>query len=62
MDSKDNNVESEAWEMDATKTRSHGDSELEREASQSWGPQKKAERSGKKKSSMVVIQNINYIT
>ncbi|XP_028070263.1 COP1-interacting protein 7-like isoform X2 [Camellia sinensis] len=62
MDSRDSNVESEAWEMDATKTRSHGDSELESEASQSWGPQKKAGRSGKKKSGMVVIRNINYIT
>ncbi|KAL7177502.1 hypothetical protein ACSBR2_030790 [Camellia fascicularis] len=62
MGSRDSNVESEAWEMDATKTRSHGDSELESEASQSWGPQKKAGRSGKKKSGMVVIRNINYIT
>ncbi|CAK9165749.1 unnamed protein product [Ilex paraguariensis] len=62
MDGRDSNTESEAWEMDASKTRSQDDLELEKEASQSQESRKKAGRSGKKQSGMVVIRNINYIT
>ncbi|KAL6954946.1 hypothetical protein U1Q18_044388 [Sarracenia purpurea var. burkii] len=62
MDSRDSNTESEAWKMDATKTGSQSDLELEKEASQSLGLPKKAGRSGKKKSGVVVIRNINYIS
>ncbi|KAL7220097.1 hypothetical protein ACSBR2_013037 [Camellia fascicularis] len=51
MDSIDSNIESE-----------QGDLELEKEASQSRGPWKRAGRSDKKQSGMVVIRNINYVT
>lgn len=56
MDSSNDNNESETWEIDALRTRSSDDTELERES------RKKASRSGKKKSGTVVIRNINYIT
>ncbi|KAA8548827.1 hypothetical protein F0562_000511 [Nyssa sinensis] len=62
LDSRDSNTELKTWDMDASKTRSQDDLELEKEVSQSREPQKKAGRSGKKKSGMVVIRNINYIT
>ncbi|PRQ36644.1 hypothetical protein RchiOBHm_Chr4g0393911 [Rosa chinensis] len=56
MDGSPDNDESEAWEIDALRTRSSDDTELERES------RKKSSRSGKKKSGTVVIRNINYIT
>lgn len=62
MDSRDSNTESETWDADASKTRSSYGLELEKEASQSPESRKKANRSGKKKSGVVVIRNINYIT
>lgn len=62
MDSRDSNTESETWDADASKTRSSYDLELEKEASQTPESRKKANRSGKNKSGVVVIRNINYIT
>ncbi|KAE8076046.1 hypothetical protein FH972_014719 [Carpinus fangiana] len=62
MDSRDSTTELENWEMDASKTRSQDELELEKEASQNRESWKKASRSGKKQSGMVVIRNINYIT
>uniref|UniRef100_A0A2N9GHT8 COP1-interacting protein 7 n=1 Tax=Fagus sylvatica TaxID=28930 RepID=A0A2N9GHT8_FAGSY len=62
MDSRDSNTELEGWEMDASKTRSQDEVELEKEASQTRESRKKASRSGKKQSGVVVIRNINYIT
>lgn len=62
MDSRGSNNESETWEIDASRTRSQDDSELEKEGSQSRESLKKTSRSGKKNSGMVVIRNINYIT
>ena len=62
MDSRDSNTESEIWDADASKTRSSYGLELEKETSQTPESQKNANRSGKKKSGMVVIRNINYIT
>ncbi|KAK4539216.1 hypothetical protein RGQ29_031939 [Quercus rubra] len=63
MDSRDSNTELETWEMDASKTRSQDEVELENEeASQTRESRKKGSRSGKKQSGMVVIRNINYIT
>ncbi|KAM3756091.1 hypothetical protein ACB098_02G086600 [Castanea mollissima] len=61
MDSRDSNTELETWEMDASKTRSQDEVELENEASQTR-ESRKGSRSGKKQSGMVVIRNINYIT
>ncbi|KAG7991784.1 hypothetical protein I3843_02G095900 [Carya illinoinensis] len=55
MDSRDGNTELETWQTDASKTRSQD------EASQTRDSQKKASRSGRKQSGMVVIRNINYI-
>lgn len=55
MDSTNGNVESETWEIDANRTRSPDDAELEKE------PRKRGSRSGKKQSGVVVIRNINYI-
>ncbi|KAK3190352.1 hypothetical protein Dsin_029913 [Dipteronia sinensis] len=55
MDSS--NTVLETWEMDGSKARSQDDVELDMETSG-----KKASRSGKKQSGMVVIRNINYIT
>ncbi|TXG72345.1 hypothetical protein EZV62_000924 [Acer yangbiense] len=55
MDSS--NTVLETWEMDGSKARSQDDVELDKETSG-----KKASRSGKKQSGMVVIRNINYIT
>ncbi|XP_023547770.1 COP1-interacting protein 7-like isoform X1 [Cucurbita pepo subsp. pepo] len=58
MDSGDNSMEPEAWESNASETRTPDDAESEQEASEDL---RKAGRSGKKKSSVVVIRNINYI-
>ena len=60
MDSSNSNIESETWDMDASRTRSSEDAELEN--SQSRESRKRGSRSGKKQSGMVVIRNINYIT
>nr|DAD19995.1 TPA_asm: hypothetical protein HUJ06_021458 [Nelumbo nucifera] len=60
MDSKDSNTESENLETGASNTRLQDD--LEKEVSLGREPRKKTGRSGKKKSGMVVIRNINYIT
>ncbi|KAL2508670.1 COP1-interacting protein-related [Forsythia ovata] len=57
---RDTNTGSEIWETDRTK--SQDDMELNREVSHSREPHKKGGRSGKKRSGMVVIRNINYIT
>ncbi|XP_057486655.1 COP1-interacting protein 7-like isoform X1 [Actinidia eriantha] len=62
VDSRDSNTESEAWQMDATRTRSQVDLESEKEASETRGARKKAGRSGKKQSGVVVIRNLNYIS
>lgn len=56
MDSSNSNIESETWDVDAPRTRSSDDAELEKES------QKRGSRSSKKQSGMVVIRNINYIT
>ncbi|XP_050371936.1 COP1-interacting protein 7 [Argentina anserina] len=56
MDGSPENEESKAWELDASRTRSSDDTDMERES------RKKSSRSGKKKSGTVVIRNINYIT
>ncbi|PON37703.1 COP1-interacting protein-like protein [Parasponia andersonii] len=60
MDSSNSNIESETWDMDASRTRSSDDADLE--ASQSRESRKRGSRSGKKQSGTVVIRNINYIT
>lgn len=60
MDSSNSNIESETWDMDATRTRSSDDAELE--TSQIRESRKRGSRSDKKKSGTVVIRNINYIT
>lgn len=56
MDGSNSNIESETWDMDAPRTRSSDDAELEKES------RKRSGRSSKKQSGMVVIRNINYIT
>lgn len=58
MDSGDNSIEPETWETNASKTRIPDDAESEQEASEDL---RKASRSGKRKSGVVVIRNINYI-
>ncbi|PON94790.1 COP1-interacting protein-like protein [Trema orientale] len=60
MDSSNSNIESEIWDIDASRTRSSDDADLE--ASQSRESRKRGSRSGKKQSGTVVIRNINYIT
>ncbi|KAF5465917.1 hypothetical protein F2P56_015880 [Juglans regia] len=62
MDSRNSNAEIETWETDALKTVSQDEVELDKEALQTRDSRKKASRSGKKQSGMVVIRNINYIT
>ncbi|XP_010906787.1 uncharacterized protein [Elaeis guineensis] len=67
MDSKDSNIESEASEMGGSGTRSQDGtyqdmSEFEKEGSHGHESRKRVGHSGKKKSGMVVIRNINYIT
>lgn len=62
MDSRNSNAEIETWETDALKTVSQDEVELDKEALQTRDSRKKASLSGKKKSGMVVIRNINYIT
>ncbi|XP_042517250.1 COP1-interacting protein 7-like [Macadamia integrifolia] len=61
MDSKDSNTESER-EMGAYNKQSPDGSELEKEGSRFREPSRKAGRLDKRKSGMVVIRNINYIT
>ncbi|CAI9775992.1 unnamed protein product [Fraxinus pennsylvanica] len=56
IDGRDSNTKSETWESD--RIRSQDDKEI----SHSLEAQKKAGRSVKKQSGMVVIRNINYIT
>ncbi|KAF7837452.1 COP1-interacting protein 7 [Senna tora] len=52
MDSRYSNTESETWD----------EVDMEREGSQTGEQRKKTSRSGRQKSGMVVIRNINYIT
>ncbi|XP_043710539.1 COP1-interacting protein 7-like [Telopea speciosissima] len=61
MDSKDSNTESER-EMGASYKQSPDGSELEKEGSRFREPRRKAGRSDKRQSGMVVIRNINYVT
>lgn len=58
MDGGDNPTEPETWETNASKARVPDDAESEEEASED---QRKSGCSGKKKSGVVVIRNINYI-
>ncbi|KAK4427824.1 COP1-interacting protein 7 [Sesamum alatum] len=58
LDGGDSNAGSEMWELDKTKSLDDTDAEVSR----SRKPRKKAGRSDKKQSGMVVIRNINYIT
>ncbi|KAL2230093.1 UNVERIFIED_CONTAM: COP1-interacting protein 7 [Sesamum indicum] len=58
LDGGDSNTGSETWELDRTKPLDDTDAEVSR----SKKPWKKAGRSEKKQSGMVVIRNINYIT
>ncbi|XP_031736947.1 COP1-interacting protein 7 isoform X2 [Cucumis sativus] len=58
MDGGDNSTEPETWETNASKARVPDDAESEEEASED---QRKSGYSGKKKSGVVVIRNINYI-
>lgn len=62
MDSRHNNTESETWDVETSKSRLQDEVDMEREGSQTANRRKKASRSGKQKSGMVVIRNINYIT
>ncbi|XP_058770758.1 COP1-interacting protein 7-like [Vicia villosa] len=57
MDSRQSNTDSEA-----SKSRLQDEVDVEREGSQTGERRKKASRSGRQKSGMVVIRNINYIT
>ncbi|CAI8603124.1 unnamed protein product [Vicia faba] len=57
MDSRQSNTDSEA-----SKSRLQDEVDVEREGSQTGDRRKKASRSGRQKSGMVVIRNINYIT
>ncbi|XP_044487155.1 COP1-interacting protein 7-like [Mangifera indica] len=57
MDGRDSNTESETWEIDGPKAISQDDAELGKQTSR-----KKASRSCKKQTGIVVIRNINYIT
>ncbi|KAL2325150.1 hypothetical protein Fmac_024208 [Flemingia macrophylla] len=61
MDSKHSNTESETWD-EASKSRLQDEVDMEREGSQTGEQRKKDRRSGRQKSGMVVIRNINYIT
>ncbi|KAK7268854.1 hypothetical protein RIF29_21563 [Crotalaria pallida] len=62
MDSRQSNTESETWDVEASKSRSQEEVDVEREGSLTGSRRKKASRSGRQKSGMVVIRNINYIT
>eukprot|EP00268_Persea_americana_P010909 TRINITY_DN1447_c0_g1_i13.p1 TRINITY_DN1447_c0_g1~~TRINITY_DN1447_c0_g1_i13.p1 ORF type:complete len:1329 (-),score=349.20 TRINITY_DN1447_c0_g1_i13:743-4729(-) len=65
MDSKDSNVESETWDTGVSNGRSQDDTDQsmsEKEVAHGRESHRKAGRSGKTKSGMVVIRNINYIT
>lgn len=61
-DSRHNHTESETWDMDSSKTRFQDEVDMKIEGLQSGERQKKASRSGRQKSGMVVIRNVNYIT
>ncbi|RDX57998.1 COP1-interacting protein 7, partial [Mucuna pruriens] len=62
MDSRHSNTESETWDVEGSKSRSQDEVDMEREHSQTGDRRKKDRRSGRQKSGMVVIRNINYIT
>ncbi|KAE9619161.1 hypothetical protein Lal_00047539 [Lupinus albus] len=62
MDSRQNNTESETWDVEASKSRSQDEVDMEREGSQTGSRRKKVSRLGRQNSGMVVIRNINYIT
>ncbi|TKY51912.1 hypothetical protein E2542_SST23432 [Spatholobus suberectus] len=59
MDSRHSNTESETWDGEASKSRLQDEVDMEREGSHR---RKKDRQSGRQKSGMVVIRNINYIT
>ncbi|KAL1342013.1 COP1-interacting protein 7 isoform X1 [Arachis hypogaea] len=61
MDSRHSNTESETWDVETSKSRLQDEADMDRDGSQSRDRQK-GSRSGRKKSGMVVIRNINYIT
>ncbi|KAL3507617.1 hypothetical protein ACH5RR_032999 [Cinchona calisaya] len=61
MDGGDDNYDSERSDVDSKSNLQEG-GELDNEASQHFQSRKKAGRSGKKQSGVVVIRNINYIT
>ncbi|KAK9087335.1 hypothetical protein Syun_029729 [Stephania yunnanensis] len=60
-DSKESNPESETWELGGCSMRSLDNSEVEKGSSDHQN-QHRAGRSGRSKSGVVVIRNINYIT
>lgn len=62
MDSRHSNTGSETCDVEASKSRLHDEVDMEREGSQTGDRRKKGSRSGRQKSGMVVIRNINYIT
>ncbi|CAL5208204.1 unnamed protein product [Lathyrus oleraceus] len=62
MDSRHSNTDSEAYAVEASKSRLQDEVDVEREGSQTGDRRKKGSRSGRQKSGMVVIRNINYIT
>lgn len=62
MDSRHSNTDSEAYVVEASKSRLQDEVDVEREGSQIGDRQKKGSRLGRQKSGMVVIRNINYIT
>jgi len=62
MDSRQSNTGSETCDVEASKSRLHDEVDMEREGSQTGDRRKKGSRSGRQKSGMVVIRNINYIT
>ncbi|XP_061361308.1 COP1-interacting protein 7-like [Gastrolobium bilobum] len=62
MDNRHNNTESETWDVESSKTRFQHEVDMEREGLRTGEQQKKASRSGRQKSGIVVIRNINYIT
>lgn len=62
MDNRHNNTESENWEIETSKTRFQDEVDMEREGLHTGDRRKKASRSDRHKSGMVIIRNINYIT
>ena len=55
-------TDSEVYVVEASKFRLQDEVDVEREGSQTGDRRKKGSRSGRQKSGMVVIRNINYIT